>query len=150
MGLHRESSFEDLSPFEAELRRRVWWKIAILEGRTAQSTGTSMNSGIQLYGDTKQPLGVTGDNLVPSMSVLSRPSLVTTEMVFCSVRIEIGVWIIKQKCLLDFATSAERKYKFLKSIDDLESHIEEQYLRAINIDIPLNLLATYLARSAVC
>ncbi|KAK1675774.1 fungal-specific transcription factor domain-containing protein [Colletotrichum godetiae] len=150
MGLHRESSLKDLPPFEAELRRRVWWQIVILDGRTAQLTGASMNPGIQLYGDTKQPLGVNDDYLVPSMSVLPRPSPVTTEMVFCSVRIEIGVWMIEQKCLLDFATSPERRIKFLKSIDELESHIEEKYLRAINKDIPLNLLTTYLARSAVC
>lgn len=150
MGLHRESSLRDLPPFEAELRRRLWWQIVILDGRTAQLTGASMNPGIQLYGDTKQPLGVNDDYLVPSMSALPSPSPVTTEMVFCSVRIEIGVWMIEQKCLLDFATSPERRTKFLKSIDELESHIEEKYLRAINTDIPLNLLTTYLARSAVC
>lgn len=109
-----------------------------------------MNPEIQLYGDTKQPINVNDGDLVPSMSTLPLSSPVTTEMVFCSVRIEIGVWMIQQKCLLGLATSPDEKVKFLKSIDNLESHIEEKYLSNIDTDIPVNLLTTYLARSAVC
>ncbi|KAI5456769.1 fungal-specific transcription factor domain-containing protein [Mariannaea sp. PMI_226] len=150
MGLHRESSLKDLPPFEAELRRRVWWQILILDGRTAQLTGASMNPDMQLFGDTKQPLNLNDADLIPSVSSLPVPSSVTTEMVFCSVRIEIGVWMIQQRCLLSTATSASGKAKFLKLIDDLESHIEEKYLNNMHIDVPLNLLTTYLARSAIC
>lgn len=150
MGLHRESSLKGLSPFEAELRRRVWWQLIILDGRAAQLTGASMKFDIQLYGDTKEPINVNDGDLVPSMSSPPRRSPVTTEMIFCSVRIEIGVWMIQQKCLLGSATSPEGKTKFLRSIDILESHVEEKYLQNIDTDIPLNLLTTYLARSAVC
>ncbi|GKT63825.1 fungal specific transcription factor domain-containing protein [Colletotrichum tofieldiae] len=150
MGLHRESSLKDLPPFEAELRRRVWWQIIILDGRTAQLTGASLSPEIQLCGDTKQPINVNDGDLVPSMSSLPRPSPVTTEMVFCSVRIEIGVWMIQQKCLLGLATTPKGKTKFLKSIDELEGRIEGRYLQNIDADIPLNLLTIHLARSAVC
>ncbi|KZL73253.1 fungal specific transcription factor domain-containing protein [Colletotrichum incanum] len=150
MGLHRESSLKDLPPFEAKLRRRVWWQIIILDGRTAQLTGASLSPEIQLCGDTKQPVNVNDGDLVPSMSSLPPPSPVTTEMVFCSVRIEIGVWMIQRKCLLGLATTPERKTKFLKSIDELEDHIEGRYLQNIDADIPLNLLTIHLARSAVC
>ncbi|KAF4972081.1 hypothetical protein FZEAL_9674 [Fusarium zealandicum] len=149
MGLHREASLEGLPPFEAEIRRRVWWQIVILDGRAAQLTGVSMNPDMQLYGDTRQPLNLNDGDLVPSMSSLPCSLPVTTEMIFCSVRIEIGVWMIQQKCLLSSTTTHE-KAKFLKTIDDLQGHIEQKYLRDIDTDVPLNLLTTYLARSAIC
>ncbi|KAF5007918.1 hypothetical protein FDECE_5834 [Fusarium decemcellulare] len=150
MGLHRESSLKGLPPFEAELRRRVWWQIVILDGRTSQLTGASMNPDMQLYGDTRQPLNLNDADLVPSVSTLPLSSPVATEMVFCSVRIEIGVWMIQQKCLLSSETSTAGKAKFFKAIDELERHIEEKYLSNMDTDLPLNLLTTYLARSAVC
>lgn len=150
MGLHRESSLKGLNPFEGEIRRRVWWQIVILDGRTAQLTGASMNPDMQLYGDTRQPLSLNDADLVPSVSSLPLSTPFATEMVFCSVRIEIGVWMLQQKCLLSFESSNASKTKFFKSIDDLERHIEKKYLKSMDMDVPLNLLTTYLARSAVC
>ncbi|UZP35096.1 hypothetical protein NXS19_002912 [Fusarium pseudograminearum] len=152
MGLHRESSLKDLPPFEAELRRRVWWQIVILDGRASQLTGASMNPNMQLYGDTRQPINLSDADLVPSASTIPQPSPITTDMLFCKVRIEIGVWMIQQKCLLgsESESSAAGKAKFFKAIDELERHIEEKYLANMDKELPLNLLTAYLARSAVC
>jgi hypothetical protein len=152
MGLHRESSLKDLSPFEAELRRRVWWQIVILDGRASQLTGASMNPNMQLYGDTRQPVNLSDADLVPSASTMPLSSPVTTDMLFCKVRIEIGVWMIQQKCLLssDSETSAVGKAKFFKAIDELERLIEDKYLSNMDKDLPLHLLTAYLARSAIC
>lgn len=152
MGLHRESSLKGLPPFEAELRRRVWWQIVILDGRASQLTGASMNPDMQLYGDTRQPVNLSDADLVPSASTLPLSSPVTTDMVFCKVRIEIGVWMIQQKCLLssESEASAAGKAKFFKAIDELERRIEEKYLSNMDLDLPLNLLTAYLARSAIC
>lgn len=152
MGLHRESSLKDLPPFEAELRRRVWWQIVILDGRASQLTGASMNPNMQLYGDTQQPINLSDADLVPSASTIPQPSPITTDMLFCKVRIEIGVWMIEQKCLLgsESESSTTGKAKFFKAIDELERHIEEKYLANMDKELPLNLLTAYLARSAVC
>ncbi|KAF4449181.1 fungal specific transcription factor domain-containing protein [Fusarium austroafricanum] len=152
MGLHRESSLRGLQPFEAEIRRRVWWQIVILDGRASQLTGASMNPDVQLYGDTRQPLNLSDADLVPSASTLPLSSPVATDMVFCKVRIEIGVWMIQQKCLLSSESEASTagKARFFKTIDELESRIEEKYLSKMDKDLPLNLLTEYLARSAIC
>jgi hypothetical protein len=152
MGLHRESSLKGLPPFEAELRRRVWWQIVILDGRASQLTGASMNPDMQLYGDTRQPVNLSDADLVPSASILPLSSPVTTDMVFCKVRIEIGVWMITQRCLLGSSSeiSAAGQAKFSKAIDELERHIEDTYLSKMDKDFPLNILTAYLARSAIC
>ncbi|KAH6960175.1 fungal specific transcription factor domain-containing protein [Fusarium avenaceum] len=152
MGLHRESSLKDLPPFEAELRRRLWWQIVILDGRASQLTGASMNPDMQLYGDTRQPVNLSDADLVPSASILPLSSPSTTDMVFCKVRIEIGVWMITQRCLLDSScgTSAAGQAKFFKAINELERHIEDEYLSKMDKEFPLNILTAYLARSAIC
>ncbi|KAF4868955.1 Aurofusarin cluster transcription factor aurR2 [Colletotrichum siamense] len=150
MGLHRETSLKGLSPFEAEMRRRVWWQIIILDGRAAQVTGASMNPSAYLLGDTNKPVNVNDGDLVPSMGLPPPPSPITTEMAFCSVRIEIGAWMIHQKTLPGFGTSSDGRAKFLKAVDDLENTIEHRYLRNIDKGIPLNQLALSMARSAIC
>ncbi|KAK2028277.1 fungal-specific transcription factor domain-containing protein [Colletotrichum zoysiae] len=150
MGMHRESSLRNLSPFEAELRRRVWWQIVILDGRATQLTGDALGTESRLCGNTNPPTGVNDGDLVPSMSSLPQPPYVPTEMVFCSVRIEIAVWMIRHDCLLGQETTPRDRTKLLRSIDELESLLEERYLRHINSDIPLNLLTIHLARSTVC
>jgi hypothetical protein len=152
MGLHRESSLKDLPPFEAELRRRVWWQIVILDGRASQLTGASMNPDMQLYGDTRQPVNLSDADLVPSASILPLSSPAATDMVFCKVRIEIGVWMITQRCLLGSSSeaSAAGQAKFFKAINELERHIEDKYLSKMDKDFPLNILTSYLARSAIC
>lgn len=150
MGLHRESSLKGLTPFEAEMRRRVWWQIIILDGRAAQVTGASMNPAAYLLGDTKQPANVNDGDLVPTMSAAPPSSVVATEMVFCSVRIEIGLWMMQNKTFPGFSPSGEGAAKFLKAIGELERSLEQKYLNCIDDDIPLNRLTIGLARSAIC
>lgn len=132
------------------MRRRVWWQIVILDGRAAQVTGASMNPAAYLLGDTRQPANVNDGDLVPSMSGPPSSSAITTEMVFCSVRIEIGTWMMQNKIFPGFSPSREGTAKFLKAIDELERILEQKYLNGIDDDIPLNRLTIGLARSAIC
>jgi hypothetical protein len=149
MGLHRESSLKGLPPFEAEMRRRVWWQAVILDGRAAQLTGVSMGQDSGLLGDTKQPLNINDSDLAPSMGTLPPPSTTVTDMVFCSVRYEIGIWMIQNRSLLGMTPPSELKDKLMKSIDELEQTLQEKYLRGMDTNVPLHLLTTYLAHSAV-
>lgn len=149
MGLHRESSLNGLPPFEAEMRRRVWWQAVILDTRAAQLTGVSLRQDVELLGDTKQPVNVNDSDLTPSMGMLPPASATVTDMVFCSVRYEIGIWMVRNRSLLGMAPPSELKAKLIKSIDDLEQALQDRYLREIDTNVPLNLLTTYLAQSAI-
>ena len=35
-GLHAESCNQEFSPFEAEMRRRLWWQIVLLDSRIGE------------------------------------------------------------------------------------------------------------------
>ena len=73
LGLHRDpSSFPGVSPFEAELRRRLWWHLVSLEGRTAEDSGLALNT-MDAATNTRFPLVVDDSALDPAMAALPTP-----------------------------------------------------------------------------
>lgn len=45
LGLHRDGThFDYLSPFEIEMRRRVWWTLCMLDVRASEDQGTDYTS----------------------------------------------------------------------------------------------------------
>ena len=83
IGLHRESASRAVSVFEAEMRRRLWWQILILDFRSAQLSGSKVEADGQNF-QTKRPLNVNDSDLTPSMKEppVEHPGI--TDMLFCS------------------------------------------------------------------
>lgn len=49
LGIHRDGSSHNLSPFDTEMRRRVWWQIVFLDGFAAKLCGAgfpAVSSGV--------------------------------------------------------------------------------------------------------
>jgi hypothetical protein len=80
LGLHRDPSNFSVSPFEAEIRGRLWWHIVALESRTGEDHGlTATFTGLNT--DNKLPLAVDDNALHLAMRELpSAPQNVWTEM----------------------------------------------------------------------
>ncbi|KAI1340658.1 fungal-specific transcription factor domain-containing protein [Xylariaceae sp. FL0016] len=58
LGLHRDGSrFEHLTPFEVEMRRRVWWALCLLDLRASEDQGTDLTIAIGSF-DTKFPANI--------------------------------------------------------------------------------------------
>ncbi|KAJ0154341.1 putative transcriptional regulatory protein [Colletotrichum tanaceti] len=87
MRLHLDGSHAGLSPFECEMRRRLWWQIVILELRSggAFGTGSHLLPGGR---DTRIPLNVNDEDLIPAMIVEPRARDGPTEMSFCIMTYE--------------------------------------------------------------
>ncbi|KAK9330883.1 fungal-specific transcription factor domain-containing protein [Lipomyces starkeyi] len=147
IGLHRESASSKLSIFEAEIRRRLWWQILILDNRSAQLSGAA--SGLEAYdfSEALRPLNINDCDLSPAMKELPAEHTGVTEMLFCSVRYEFGVFIRQSESWKATAVSMQVKDK---AIDELENCLEQKYLRYCDPSIPLHLLSSLLARTAVC
>ncbi|KAG6010053.1 hypothetical protein E4U21_000496 [Claviceps maximensis] len=64
MGLHRDGSHLKLSPFETEMRRRLWWAILILDFRSAEDLGTDMTISDSSY-DTLKPTNINDSDIGP-------------------------------------------------------------------------------------
>lgn len=52
LGIHRDGTYFGLSPFETEMRRRLWWQVCILDARSSEDHGCDPTIAEALF-DTK-------------------------------------------------------------------------------------------------
>ncbi|KAI1383885.1 fungal-specific transcription factor domain-containing protein [Hypoxylon trugodes] len=64
LGLHREAGNARLSSYEAELRRRLWWQLIVLDIRAAEDRGTTTVIARGSY-DTRMPLNIDDADFGP-------------------------------------------------------------------------------------
>ncbi|KAH0497906.1 hypothetical protein TgHK011_005188 [Trichoderma gracile] len=88
MGYHRDGSQLNLTPFETEMRRRIWWQIMMLDAKCAMMSGLSQ-SWMNHDWDTRKPLNLNDADLFPGSTepVVERDG--PTEMAFSIVIMEI-------------------------------------------------------------
>ncbi|KAH6952455.1 fungal-specific transcription factor domain-containing protein [Ilyonectria sp. MPI-CAGE-AT-0026] len=86
LGMHRDGSTLNLSLFDAEMRRRLWWSICILD--TPASEDYSCSPGLMELSSftSRPPLNVNDSDLHPSMTEYPSESKGMTDMSFTVVR----------------------------------------------------------------
>ncbi|KAI5863939.1 fungal-specific transcription factor domain-containing protein [Durotheca rogersii] len=63
LGLHRDGShFNNLTPFEVEMRRRAWWAVCVLDVRASEDQGTELSIPMDSF-DTRFPLNINDDDI---------------------------------------------------------------------------------------
>ncbi|KAJ9317100.1 transcriptional regulator family: Fungal Specific TF [Paecilomyces variotii] len=87
IGIHRDGADLKLTPFEAELRIRLWWHICLLDSRSPEDHGYALTVDI-LNQDIRAPLNVDDNQLFPCMQSLPVESTSWTENTFSLVKIE--------------------------------------------------------------
>jgi hypothetical protein len=88
LGLHRDGSKFGLSPFDTEMRRRLWWQVCIVDVRASEDHGSDPSIMSSSY-DTKLPTSCNDSDLEPSYEGLPQPREGVSEMTFCLIRFEI-------------------------------------------------------------
>ena len=151
IGLHRDGSLVGLSPFETEIRRRMWWRLLALDGQTAELCGAGLSIAFPQY-DCKRPLNVNDSDLSPNMSALPSEHDGPTEMIFCGFRYEIGLFLRNTKASSNWMesglsnTALEEKKK---QLDELRALIERKYLRFCDPSVPLHLFARLMGEATI-
>ncbi|KAJ3516105.1 hypothetical protein NM208_g14889 [Fusarium decemcellulare] len=86
LGVHRDGSTLNLSPFDTEMRRRLWWGICILD--TPASEDYSCSTGLLELSsfDSKPPLNVDDADLYAGMTEYPSESQAMTDMSFTAAR----------------------------------------------------------------
>jgi len=122
-GLHRDGAPLGLSPFDVEMRRRLWWQIVVLDIRIAELSGTSL-SVVQQAWDTRLPLNVNDSDLTPEMT---KPPVEyatrATEMVYCLVRYETYAWLRQP------VTNPDLAKKYTKNVMILRNPVEQPRIK---------------------
>jgi hypothetical protein len=155
LGIHRDGSHLNISLFEAEMRRRIWWQICILDIRTSENHGSDQDIA-QHYFDTRLPLNVNDDALTPGAVTNPTPQIGITEMSLSLIRYEISGVICKLRsppfvCVeeqdLDISTSTVQKID--KITDECRMKLDFQFLKHCNMNTPFHWLIATVTRMMV-
>ena len=151
IGLHRESDNNTLSPFEGEFRRRLWRQILILDGRASQLVGVASSAIFYYSGDMKRPLNVNDSDLNPNMKELPPEHVGATEMLFYSLRCEMGEYMYRTGAFIIEGPIRNDTKKPLSlaekdaSINAFAGVLQDKFLKYCDTSIPLHLLVATTA-----
>ncbi|KAL9589931.1 MAG: hypothetical protein Q9203_001250 [Teloschistes exilis] len=143
LNLHRDDASTSLSPFETEMRRRLWWQIIILDGRAAEDRGADPMISELSY-STLMPSNVNDEDLDPEnpRPIVCREGY--TEMTFCLMCYEVAVTIRQLNYVppgLAGGSAADAlPTREEKEILVAECHrrLESKYLRYCDTSMPLS------------
>lgn len=89
LGLHRDGThFPNLTPYQIEMRRRLFWAVCVLDLRSAEDQGTDLTIVAGTF-DTQIPLNINDSDISQESTCLPEPREGTTDMAFSLIRYEI-------------------------------------------------------------
>ena len=156
MGVHRDGTILSLSPFETEMRSRIWWQINILDSKAAELCGFGSLGDVSWW-NSKSPSNVNDVDIWPGMKEPPPEHKGPTEMIACLLRYEIGIFWRRK--LLDSKIAEQDLTRAVQSwvatatilerdtfIDALEEHLEGTFLKHCDQSTPVQMMASFTAR----
>ncbi|KAK1710615.1 uncharacterized protein BDZ83DRAFT_711221 [Colletotrichum acutatum] len=107
-GIHREGSLFGLSTFDIEMRRRLWWQIAILDAPSAEDYSGEYNLLEMSSFDSQPPRNLNDIQLYPAMLEYPPETGGITEMTFTLARCQITSMY---RCMADSRKHCENTRK---------------------------------------
>ena len=90
LGLQRDGThFKQMTPFEIEVRRRVWWTLCMLDLRSSEDQGTELTITNGSF-DTKLPLNINDVDINPESEQMPAERDGLTDMSYCCINFETG------------------------------------------------------------
>ncbi|OBT65017.1 hypothetical protein VE03_05273 [Pseudogymnoascus sp. 23342-1-I1] len=151
LGLHRDGSKMGLSPFDTEMRRRLWWSLCVLDVRASEDYGSEPAILDGSY-DTLLPLNVNDTDFDPLATEPPQELVGISDMTFCLIRYEVCKVMrhmpyatprIHAPKEIASATTFEEKEKMVR---DLYVHLETKYLQYCLNSGPLHWVAATVSR----
>ena len=160
MGLHRDGASLGVPPFEAEIRRRIWWQLKMHEFRAAELGGFAKFRGFNPDDNIcEPPANINDGDLYPGMSSPATSSVKLTDMMFIMLRTEVASFARRRVASFqqkvkdpsqwdDLAARSDQRMKddFIKEIEEI---LEAKYLRYCDPTQPLQLATMLYARSSL-
>ena len=132
-GLHRDPKNFGLSPFDTELRRRLWWQVLNADSRLAEDHGTDPTV-LEHASDTRIPLNINDNDFQPEMPEMSDREGVT-DMTLSIIRYEVANLVRK----LNYSPPQTSEFMIKAQnitiedkerwIEECHQKLEERYLR---------------------
>jgi hypothetical protein len=151
MGLHRDGEGLGLSPFDVQMRRRVFWQLLPLDGYAGQISGTGISISPNSW-DTKPPLNINDVQIYPDMTHQPEEQKGASEMIYCLTKTELSTLYTRTGVEMRNAGGAiqlRARGELEMLINGVESSIETKYLRYCDIINPLHVLVLGSVRCAI-
>ena len=140
MGLHQDSTTSSFSPFENEMRRRLWWQICNLDSHAAEDRGSNSLITSNSF-STRFPLNINDEDISLESSHPAKERQGLTDMSFNLSCVEV---LEARRKLLYVPASAVGSVQAapqelgiqIGSIINQQRSIEEKYLRHLNLTNP--------------
>ncbi|KAI1453330.1 C6 transcription factor [Annulohypoxylon moriforme] len=156
MGLHRDGTSLGLSPFETEMRRRLWFQLVHMDFRTADVMGARPSMDL-LCGDTKPPLNIEDDDIYPDMADPPPEREGITSITLCVMRCDILDILRKFPTLcpgdVRWEVLSNPSISFTKKesiINEIEDRWERKFMRYCDPSHSLHNYVSISIRSSVC
>ncbi|KAH8812480.1 fungal-specific transcription factor domain-containing protein [Xylogone sp. PMI_703] len=143
MGLHIDGGKQAFPPFEAEMRRRLWWQLLLIDNRVAELSGAG-TSMLNYVWSTEFPANVNDSDLFLDMiePPPERPGI--TEITFLRIRCEVCQFVRNSRGITGTLTPDE------PMIQEFEQRLEREYFQYCNLSVPLHFMSSMMAKSIIC
>ncbi|KAM5441986.1 hypothetical protein MferCBS31731_002815 [Microsporum ferrugineum] len=152
IGIHQDGTIFSISPYETEIRRRLWWYIVSLDIRATEMAGSGKLVVPQPW-NAPLPLNINDEDISPDTATLSSEHTKVTEMSFPLLKYEMSLFL-QDPGNGKFSGGLEETRTGTSllhaRIARLEKCFEERFLRFCDPVIPLHVLLTVTARSTIC
>lgn len=151
IGLHRDGTELGLSPFDTDMRRRLWWIIQMLDFFTSEDSGMDAMTSDETS-DTKLPLNINDTDIELGSKEFPKERVGATDVTFVLVQHEILKVSRKICCRNSYPfgrmgqqLSIQEKEKLAR---ELHNTLEEKYIKYCLDVSPLLWVCATLARLA--
>ncbi|KAL3447975.1 fungal-specific transcription factor domain-containing protein [Aspergillus insuetus] len=146
LGLHRDGNNFGLKPFDAEMRRRLWWHIVLLDLRSSEDHGTDVQIHDQMF-DTKLPLNINDTDIYPELEERPKARTEFTDMSFFLIRCDICYALRRVSYICpDGASAGHTAGNCGNVVQTVNRNIEEQYLKHCDMTDPIQWVSATVAR----
>ncbi|KAL8972042.1 MAG: hypothetical protein Q9183_000759 [Haloplaca sp. 2 TL-2023] len=151
LGLQRDGEQFGLSPYELEMRRRLWWHIVHLDLRASEDHGSDPSIQESTY-DTRFPLNINDEDIYPSMKDAPKEREGATEMIFDLLRYTVSTTARRMLYTPPGPSKCADKAKMFTLehkehlMEELHQHCENKYLKYCDMSNPLHWVAATVFR----
>ncbi|PYH81126.1 putative C6 transcription factor [Aspergillus uvarum CBS 121591] len=150
IGLHQDGEKLGMSPFDVQMRRRLFYQLIPLDGRASQMAGTVVFIPPDAW-DTQLPRNINDEQIWPGMTEAPREQQGATQMIFCLSRACVGRFFASMSPHL--SSTGPWKFDSLPEAESVigaaEREVEDKYIRYCDIVDPLHFLTVGLARAGI-
>ncbi|QVM09273.1 hypothetical protein D8B26_003937 [Coccidioides posadasii str. Silveira] len=153
IGLHRDGTAFGLTPFETEIRRRLWLQICLADFCSAEDHGCDPVIHEASY-DTLPPLNINDEDISPDSKEFPKERVGCTDMTFLLFRGDINMLARRlthvppsNTCKKFIASFSQKERE--EMVENLSKRLEEKYVRHCDVSIPIQWVCGALSRLVV-